>query len=198
MRISITLLIICLLGIGQSTFAQIQDKDDEPTQEETDKKFDWSKVYIGGDAFVRFGNFTNISMSPLIGYSFTKEWSAGIGGKYIYFRELYPSGTLFKTSMYGGSVFTRYLIGQSILLHGEFETINREVIEPFSNRPVRKWINIGLVGGGYRQGALGNTYLQVLVLYDLFDQPNSPYSGQYLFGSTGPPIILRGGITIGL
>ena len=56
---------------------------------------------------------------------------------------------------------------------------------------------MGLIGGGYRQG-FGNTYFQLIALYDLIDDPNSPYWSQYIFGSQGPPIILRGGVTIGL
>lgn len=156
------------------------------------------RLYTGGDLGFSFGNITFVNINPIVGYRIDKKWSAGISAKYIYYRERFPEYNWeYSNSMYGGSVFTRYLIGNSFLAHAEFETINAEVREFLSTTLTRKWVPIGLLGAGYRQG-LGNTYLQVLVLYDAINDRNSPYRNEYLFGPTNIPLILRAGFIIGL
>ena len=156
------------------------------------------RLYTGGDLGFSFGNITFVNINPIVGYRIDKKWSAGISAKYIYYRERFPEYNWeYSNSMYGGSIFTRYLIGNSFLAHAEFETVNAEVREFLSTTLTRKWVPIGLLGAGYRQG-LGNTYLQVLVLYDAINDRNSPYRNEYLFGPTNIPLILRAGFIIGL
>ncbi|HAE31576.1 MAG TPA: hypothetical protein DCF89_10715 [Flavobacteriales bacterium] len=156
------------------------------------------RLYTGGDLGFSFGNITFVNINPIVGYRIDKKWSAGISAKYIYYRERFPEYNWeYSNSMYGGSVFTRYLIGNSFLAHAEFEAVNAEVREFLSTTLTRKWVPIGLLGAGYRQG-LGNTYLQVLVLYDAINNRNSPYRNEYLFGPTNIPLILRAGFIIGL
>tara|TARA_B100001939_G_scaffold335606_1_gene337786 strand:+ start:390 stop:968 length:579 start_codon:yes stop_codon:yes gene_type:complete len=156
------------------------------------------RLYTGGDLGFSFGNITFVNINPIVGYRIDKKWSAGISAKYIYYRERFPEYNWeYSNSMYGGSVFTRYLIGNSFLAHAEFEAVNAEVREFLSTTLTRKWVPIGLLGAGYRQG-LGNTYLQVLVLYDAINDRNSPYRNEYLFGPTNIPLILRAGFIIGL
>ena len=156
------------------------------------------RLYTGGDLGFSFGNITFVNINPIVGYRIDKKWSVGISAKYIYYRERFPEYNWeYSNSMYGGSVFTRYLIGNSFLAHAEFEAVNAEVREFLSTTLTRKWVPIGLLGAGYRQG-LGNTYLQVLVLYDAINDRNSPYRNEYLFGPTNIPLILRAGFIIGL
>ena len=156
------------------------------------------RLYTGGDLGFSFGNITFVNINPIVGYRIDKKWSAGISAKYIYYRERFPEYNWeYSNSMYGGSIFTRYLIGNSFLAHAEFEAVNAEVREFLSTTLTRKWVPIGLLGAGYRQG-LGNTYLQVLVLYDAINDRNSPYRNEYLFGPTNIPLILRAGFIIGL
>ena len=156
------------------------------------------RLYTGGDLGFSFGNITFVNINPIVGYRIDKKWSAGISAKYIYYRERFPEYNWeYSNSMYGGSVFTRYLIGNSFLAHAEFEAVNAEVREFLSTTLTRKWVPIGLLGAGYRQG-LGNTYLQVLVLYDAINNRYSPYETEYLFGPTNIPLILRAGFIIGL
>ncbi|MBL4704525.1 MAG: hypothetical protein JKY54_08385 [Flavobacteriales bacterium] len=154
------------------------------------------RLYVGGDLGLSFGNYTVINVAPIVGYKLNRKWSTGVGVKYIYYRENFPSlGWDYSTSMYGGSVFTKYLLN-SIILHAELETLNAEVREYLSIDVTRKWIPMGFVGVGYRQG-LGGTYLQLMALYDVIDNRHSPYRSQYIFGPQ-LPIIIRGGIVIGL
>jgi len=184
-------LLICTLGLSSLA----QDKEASNSLEGVPFS---QRLYTGGDLGFSFGTITFVNINPLVGYRIDKKWSAGISAKYIYYRERFPEYNWeYSNSMYGGSVFTRYLIGNSFLAHAEFETVNAEVREFLSTTLTRKWVPIGLLGAGYRQG-LGNTYLQVLVLYDAINDRNSPYRNEYLFGPTNIPLILRAGFIIGL
>lgn len=192
MRIVLFMLLFTLFS-GASLLAQ----DDEKSKNSLEGVPFKERIYVGGDLGLNFGTTTVINIAPIVGYRLNKQWSAGLGAKYIYFRYRDPfSGWQYSNSMYGGSVFSRYLIGQNFLLHGEFETINTEVYEPFVGGISREWVNMAFVGAGYRQG-MGNTYFQLMALYDIINDRNSPYAGQYIFGPD-VPIIIRGGIVIGL
>jgi hypothetical protein len=46
-----------------------------------------------------------------------------------------------------------------------------------------------LVGGGYAQRLGGNSYMMISVMYDIIQNPNSPYFRQPVFG---------GGLALGL
>ncbi len=101
------------------------------------------RLYTGGDLGFSFGNITFVNINPIVGYRIDKKWSAGISAKYIYYRERFPEYNWeYSNSMYGGSVFTRYLIGNSFLAHAEFEAVNAEVREFLSTTLTRKWVPI--------------------------------------------------------
>lgn len=155
------------------------------------------RLYFGGDLGLNFGNYTIVNVAPFAGYRVNKLWSIGSGIKYTYlsYRDPYSPWS-YQSSIYGGSVFTRYLVGEQFLLHAEFESLNTEVWELFASESSRKWVPMGFVGAGFRQGS-GGTYVQILALYDLIDDRFSPYKGQYLLGPD-IPLIVRGGIVIGL
>lgn len=152
------------------------------------------RLYFGGNIGASFGNITTVNLAPNVGYKINKKFSVGVGARYLFYRENYPSlNWEYSTSMYGGSLFTRYIVMENLFLHGEFESLNREVWEIGASEVSRKWVNMGLLGAGYRNG-----FLNAMLLYDVIEDKDSPYRGQYLFGLTGPPIILRVGFSIGL
>jgi len=151
-----------------------------------------SRFFTGGNIGLQFGSQTMIEASPILGYKITDNFSAGIGFTYQYYRlNLY--GTIFKTYIYGGSVFARYYIFENFFIHGEYEALNLETafFDPGSlfHKGERYWIGSVLGGGGYRQPIGGNSYLNIMVLYNFNDNPYSPYDG---------PLIYRVGIDIGL
>ncbi len=152
------------------------------------------RLYLGGDIGLNFGNsFAFFSASPLVGYRLTENWSVGTSFKYQWFRsDFTPSNHI-----YGGSLFTRYEMFQQFLLHAEYEVLNVTDYNIFSpSYGGRTNVHVGLVGLGYKYGN-GNSYAQLLLLYDLIDDSNSPYQNQYIFGS-GIPLFIRGGFIIGL
>ncbi|MEN8957029.1 MAG: hypothetical protein ABF242_04980 [Flavobacteriales bacterium] len=131
------------------------------------------RLFTGGNFWAQFGNITNIDVSPLLGYRVTKDYSVGIGLKYNYYRVAQRNTGSFSTSIYGGSVFTRYVLLDKFVLHGEFELLNVELFNT-RNAGERAWIPLGLVGGGY----VSNGF-QMMLLYDLIGDQNNPYIGMF-------------------
>jgi hypothetical protein len=110
-----------------------------------------------------FGTYTVIDISPLVGYKVTEKFHVGTGLTYTYYKyqEDGPNGTQgvsFKTSIYGGRLFTRYFVADNLFLHVEDELLNLEMPdlgEYYLNHRfvlTRQWLNSVLVGGGYGYG----------------------------------------------
>lgn len=149
------------------------------------------RLFFGGDIGLSFGTITVVGASPFVGYRITDAWSAGLGATYYYFAQNIQGFGRYSTSIYGGNVFSRYLITQEVFLHSEFQLINTEVYRTLSTTELsqsRRTIPQWYIGGGYRQRVGGNTFIMLTVLYDVLDDPDSPYSNP----------IFRGGVVVGM
>jgi len=121
-----------------------------------------SKFYFGGNLGLMFGTYTVIDISPLVGYKVTEKFHAGAGLTYTYFKykedgPVNGSSFSYSTSIYGGSIFTRYFLAENLFLHAEDEMLSLELsdmIQYLNHRFVmkRQWLNSVLLGGGYRYG----------------------------------------------
>ncbi|MFM2206874.1 MAG: hypothetical protein RL213_849 [Bacteroidota bacterium] len=129
------------------------------------------RIYFGGNFGLQFGTQTVIDINPICGYRLTPKFSAGIGVKYLYYRykDRYQ---MYETDIYGGSVFGRYEVTQSIFAYSEYELINLAVFDPYERR-----IDIGsmFVGGGYSQRLGGRSSIYLMVLFNLNESSYSPY-----------------------
>ena len=92
---------------------------------------------------------------------------------------------IYSTNIYGGGIFNQYFFLENFLAHAEYEILNLD-----SPLNINKRINVHsfFVGGGYRSQIGGNSYASILLLYNLNESVDSPY--------TNP--ILRIGFGIGL
>ena len=168
------LVISAVQSFGQKTN---EDYVPDAKQKENKPKQNWTdKISLGGNLSLSFGTLTLVQVAPQIGYRVTDRFIPGVGANYIYFKD--PFGA---TTIYGGSVFARYLIADNFFAYAEYEQLNREVWEAWGNE--RRWIPIGLIGGGYRTGGDGLNF-SISVLFDVIQDPWSPY---------GNPVI-RGGV----
>ncbi|MEY3398339.1 MAG: hypothetical protein RL220_933 [Bacteroidota bacterium] len=161
--------LIILMCALQSAIAQKTEEDyagSEKKPKASGKSFA-DRLYFSGGLGLSFGTVTFVQVAPQVGYRLTDRLIPGIGANYIYYRDPF-----FSTSFYGGSVFTRYLIADNFFAHVEYEMINREVEE--FGKIERRWIPIGMVGGGYRTNAEGLGF-SVSVLWDIIEDPWSPY-----------------------
>lgn len=179
-------LLLCLL-FSVSVFAQYDSTETKPQKNRRPFK---DKIYFGGNLGLQFGNQTYIDVSPLVGYKFNDKFSAGIGVTYIYFKQHFPQYSQYdyETSIYGGRVFSRYFFIENLFAHAEVEVLNMEVFDVIKSDYERKNILSPLIGVGYIQrfGNAGGIY--ILLLYNINDTPDSPYSNP----------VVRIGVNIGL
>ncbi|OFY92702.1 MAG: hypothetical protein A3K10_11595 [Bacteroidetes bacterium RIFCSPLOWO2_12_FULL_31_6] len=179
-------LVISTLGFSQEEDPYVfgdKTTNNTATKPAKDGGFDWERVTVGGGLGMTFGSITYIEISPSIGYYFTDNILAGIGGNYTYYSE---KAANFNTSIYGGRVFGEYIFSNiPILLHTELELIN---IESYDNTRIN--IVNPYIGGGLKQSFGGHSYFFILVLWNLNETKES-----FLLQ---PNPVIRGGIAIGL
>jgi len=148
-----------------------------------------SRLFYGGGFGLQFGSVTLIEVSPLVGYKVTPKLGIGISPSYKYYsykNPYYPSSRL-ETNVFGGSVFARYMIFENIFAHAEYESLFYNTKVPGYPVEMQQYNSV-LVGGGYRQMIGGNAAMNILVLWNLNDTPDSPY--------TNP--VIRIGFTVGM
>jgi len=182
-----TLVLISSLCMAQE---YINDNAADSIKVSRDKKFDMSKVYAGGGLGFQFGNYTFIDISPVFGYRFTSEISAGIGLTYKFYQDNRLAD--YKTHIYGGSIFGNYAFIKNFFAHVEFELLNLDEIKVLPNGTVfskeRRDFNYLWVGGGFRQPVGKNSFLVLTILYNVLDTKGFFY----------PNPIYRIGFNIGL
>jgi hypothetical protein len=178
-------------------------------KEKKETGFDRDKLIIGGGIALSFGQLTNLGISPMVGYAITPKFSAGLGLGYQHlsiknFWEVndFKNNTVeykpFRSSVYSGSVWARYLILPSLFGHVELEynTMSfKEYGYDFLNDKVTTSRTIYsapslLVGLGFRQPLTDRASFSIMALYDALNGQNeySPYGNQ---------IFVRGGISVG-
>jgi hypothetical protein len=137
------------------------------------------RYFTGGSFGIQFGTITAIDISPIIGYRFTENIAAGIGGTYQYYRDGRFMPAL-KTDIYGGRAFARYYFLEKLFLHGEIEIINFEKIAFMpgvsSTQKERIWENNIFLGGGYRELLGEFSSMHISILYNFNQGPYSPFS----------------------
>ena len=116
------------------------------------EKIPWfTKLVYGGNIGMQIGSETRLSFSPEVGYMFTDKLTAGVGISYEYY-----SSKLFdyKTSLYGGKLFGRYLVLKNVFAQAEYEALSLETeffdVQNFHAGTDRFLVNSIFIGGGYR------------------------------------------------
>jgi len=147
------------------------------------------RLVFGGGLGLQFGTVTFIDVSPVVGYRITEKLEAGIGLTYKYYRynDFYvdlSTGQKYdlKSNMIGGSVYSRYFILQNLFAHVEFERLKYNFEDFYSSggqitrEPRHDYINSLFVGGGLKQPVFRNGYLFIMALWNLTEEPNTPYN----------------------
>lgn len=177
---------------GRSTHAKRQHKPEG---------FDPSRLIFGGGFVLAAGDVTNLGISPMVGYRFTDDFSAGVGLGYQYlkikgFYELYDQVTgqysdyPLQSNIIYPSVWARYMLFRDlgfigdIFVHTEFEyDIMRfkDYAYDANYNVVRENIDVNvpcaLVGLGIKSPITDRVSIVVLGLYDVLQQEYSPYKG---------------------
>ena len=151
------------------------------------KGFSPKKLVYGGWGWAQFGNQTYVELSPLVGYRFTKSFTAGIGPRYIYQSQKNIPGYInYSLNTYGGRVYGEYKVTNFLVAHAEFEELQSSyLVQDYTgNYYVQKGNFPGLfLGGGYRQPLGGSrSAFVVYVLYNvLYDNNAGPYTSPWVF-----------------
>ncbi|MEN2283836.1 hypothetical protein AAGF08_16970 [Algoriphagus sp. SE2] len=137
------------------------------------------RLYFGGNFGMQFGTVTLLDFSPLVGVMVTPKFSSGIGITYQYFNDKRYIGG--ETSSYGGRIFSRYNVLPNIFTHAEYERINFDNYNIFTDQFQRIWANSLFLGGGYfapfgPRGGANFTFLYNV----LHDNLRSPYGEPYV------------------
>ncbi|WP_347159053.1 hypothetical protein [Pontibacter chitinilyticus] len=150
---------------------QQPDKDEKP-QELLDR------LYYGGSFGLQFGTYTNISLLPILGYRVTDRFNVGAGVVYHFIRS---NGLSMHD--YGGRAFTQVELvdvgNGAILAHAEMEVLSVAIPDQdahgiFYTR--HQSMALPLVGLGYRQRISDKASFDLLLLYNVNDDLNNPYS----------------------
>ena len=168
-------IILVLFVLAGSVFAQ--QKDSTTVKKSPPKKAEPSRIYYGGNIGLSFGSYFRISVAPMIGYILSPKTSVGakIGYEYIEDKRYDNKRTY---NNYGGSLFFRYRVIPQAYIHTEFAYMSYKykVQTQLGNIDSdRQWVPFLLLGAGYVQPVSPNTSLFIEVLFDVLNDPNSPY-----------------------
>ena len=131
------------------------------------------KVFYGGGLGLSFGDYFRLNVSPMIGFILSPKTHAGIRVMYEYTKDTRSSQEV-TSHNFGGSVFARYRVIPQAYLHGEFQYMSYQ----YSSGDVsstREWVPFLLLGGGVVQSIGKNTSAYAEVLFDVLQDPGSPY-----------------------
>lgn len=194
---------LCLLfasGLqAQTTYRSSgKSKYDSKKKKKAEETF-VQKLIIGGGIGLAFGDYTNISVTPVIGYRITDNFSAGIGLGYQYVRindffEVERPNAIgvydyydLKANIFSASVWARYLVWRNLFAHVEFEqnflSYKYPGFDPAGSGSIvetadRYQAPSLLLGGGYRQPIGDRASVNFMLLYDVLQDEYSPYGNQ--------------------
>jgi hypothetical protein len=140
-----------------------------------------SRWVVGGGFGLSFSTYgSNIQVSPQLGYRLTPAWESGIRLTYNYYS--YRENWLrFNTNHFGGGPYSNYVIYRGLYAHAEYEMLSYERV--FVNWALREIshrdgiiIHSVFVGAGFRQYFSARSYATFLLLFNLNETLDSPYS----------------------
>ena len=151
---------------------------DRDNRNRTEDYFDESGVggfrfWYGGGVGLNFGSSFNtsqfiFSLSPMVGYKITPEFSVGPRVELSYSHIRVGGGnnvSRFNFFDYGVGVFSRYKLFSQFFAHAEYQVENRKFIE--GTREFRESRNNFFLGAGYTSG--GQIGYEVAILWNLID-----------------------------
>ena len=144
------------------------------------------RLFFGGSFGLAIGAYTDIEISPHVGYYITPRWAAGIGMTYEYYNNRYHwinnnTGQFerYETHIWGGRLFTNYVIVNNvsdwlplglnfrIFAHIEYEALYYEKGFFDYQEPGRILQNSVLVGGGLRFPMGKRSSMNLTILWNL-------------------------------
>jgi hypothetical protein len=151
------------------------------------------RLFFGGSFGIMAGTYTDIEISPHVGYYITPRWAAGVGMTYEYYNNKYHRPInfnqyeRFETHIFGGRIFTNYVIVDNvndwiplglnfrIFAHVEYEALSYEKRFFRYDATGRQLQNSILVGGGLRFPMGRRSSMNLTLLWNLNSELNDIY-----------------------
>ena len=137
---------------------------------------------------------TQIDIIPVAGIWVIPQWSVGVTGRYSYYshKGYFFGGPSqpYRTHILGYSAYTQVLpipdfsevtplkIKGGIMFHAEYERLflDRRMVDPTAiNQTGKTWVELYLLGVGYRQRLGDRAALNIMMLWELSESKFSPY-----------------------
>ena len=203
------------LFIGIALLTTLAVAAQKKEEEKKEKGFKKENLFTGGSISMSISDHYFLAgVNPVIGYELAKWVDGGLAINYIHTsqRDYYSTAKL-RQNLYGAGVFTRIYPVRFLFVQGQVEQnfIRNKFLpgnsgaQSFTQHEAATSL---LVGAGYTTGRYpgsGNTYGYFAVLFDVLDDPDSPYrafdndpSNPYSTGTTHAIPIIRAGINIPL
>jgi opacity protein-like surface antigen len=163
------LLISLVLFLGNAAFAQDNDQDLGAPELVKEKKFDWSKLYVGGNVGFAFSQSTGfgsalwIDFSPDVSYQVHERVMLGTGVIYQYTQYFDPNQAF---HVAGGRIFGRAFIFEGVFGQIEGTLLNQYLEFDGNGNYINDRVTRGnvLLGGGYRFQTGGNAFMNITIL----------------------------------
>ncbi len=195
------ILCVCLLTISSLHAQETYRSSGKPKYNAHKKKNDErfiDRLIFGGGITLGFGDYTNIGITPVVGYRITDNFSAGVGLGYQYVRikdyfQVEDPNTFItqnydlKASLFSASVWARYIVWRNFFVQGEFEQNYMNFKTPgydqsgsgnIVERTTKYQAPCILVGVGYRQPLGDHASVNFSIHYDVLQAEYSPYGNQ--------------------
>ena len=188
----ITLVVLLFIGISYASAQDVYTSSGKAGYHKKTKKqkgYDPDKLIIGGGLNAGIGGgYANAGISPIVGYRFTKRFSAGIGLGYQFYKDPVAYDPINPNKVYYAyenivypSVWGRYFVWRNIFMDATFEYdfINLKYpLDQYGNYNATK-SNVTnpclLIGAGVRQPLAGRVSLFAELIYDVLQGEYSPY-----------------------
>jgi hypothetical protein len=208
--------LLFLLYILYSTTCHAQDSIPSLSSKPQRPDNFWRRVSVGGNLGFQVGSVTGITISPELRMRTVDQLNVGLRFIYQYyytknyFFDLNTQTDLpYESNVYGGGIYLRYYLSSlisgflgNLFAHVEYEYLSftqpyvmvsgGNIIDPYRNTYVRGRsiieVNSIFVGGGYRQPISNRVSMDLMLLFNLNETNNTPYSNP----------IFRLGVGVGL
>lgn len=160
--------------------------------------FSKDRLFVGGSLGLSVGTFTYLGLNPLLGYRFNEVFAAGLAlnAQYDAARYYQANNSVSERDHYGLlglGVFGRIYPIPELFIHVQPEwdaSFGKSIF--YDGSPSQRYqgqTGSLLLGGGYSRPVGKKSEATLMLLYDVLQNPGSPYGNQPL---------LRAGIDIGL